>query len=349
MVTCLVSLLFIAACSSTKKQAVETSPREQPAPQATPLQIAAAQAAKLSEVQEAVKRVFKDAAMVDTKSEPSFLAGDFNGDASQDIAIIIKPAKLEVMNQELPPWLVREPRSNKPSTQRLKVEKDEPLLAVIHGYGTNDWRDPEATQTFLLKNVVGSNLNVESPANFAKTNSGRKLPRPQGDLIKQTVDGTNGYLYYARATYSWYDPKSFKAEEARSGMVHQRPLRAHAVAPQKAPAVVFITAEELKSKMESNQPLTLIDVRSSEGYAASKSTMKGAFHVKVRKLKARLAYAPLKDIAKDREIVTYCACPKDESSISAAQILQSSGFTNVKVLQGGWNEWQKANGPVQPK
>ena len=349
MLPCLLSLLFIAACSSTPKQAVEAPPNYQPTPQSTPVRVDIAQAPKLADVQDAVKRVFKDAAVVDTKSEPSFLAGDFNGDASQDIAIIIKPAKLEAMNQELPPWLVREPRSNKPSTQRLKVEKDEPLLAVIHGYGTNDWRDPEATQTFLLKNVVGSNLNVESPANFAKTNSGRKLPRPQGDLIKETVNGTNGYLYYARATYSWYDPKSFKPE-APSGMVHQpRTQRAHAAAPQKAPEVVFITAEELKAKMAANQPLTLIDVRSSEGYAASKSTIQGAFHLKLRRLRSRLAYAPLKDIAKDREIVTYCACPKDESSISAAQILQSSGFTNVKVLQGGWNEWQKAKGPVQPK
>ena len=349
MVPCLVSLLFIAACSNTPKQAVEAPPNYLPTPQSTPVRVGIAQAPKLAEVQDAVKRVFKDAAVVDTKSEPSFLAGDFNGDASQDIAIIIRPAKLEEMNQELPPWLVREPRGNKAPTQRLKIEKDESLLAVIHGYGTNDWRDPEATQTFLLKNVVGSNLNVESPTNFAKANSGRKIPRPQGDLIKETVNGTNGYLYYARATYSWYDPKSFKPE-APSGMVHQpRTQRAHAQAPEKAPAVVFITAEELKTKMAADQPLTLIDVRSSEGYAASKSTMKGAIHFKVRKIKSRLAYAPLKNVPKDREIVTYCACPKDQSSISAAQIFQSSGFTNVKVLQGGWNEWLKANGPVQPK
>ena len=38
---------------------------------------------------------------------------------------------------------------------RLRIEKDEVLLAVIHGYGANDWRDPQATQTFVLKNVVG--------------------------------------------------------------------------------------------------------------------------------------------------------------------------------------------------
>jgi rhodanese-related sulfurtransferase len=54
-------------------------------------------------------------------------------------------------------------------------------------------------------------------------------------------------------------------------------------------------------------------------------------------------------VPKDREIVTYCACPKDESSISAAQVLQASGFKRVRVLQGGWNEWLRAKGPVEPR
>ena len=115
------------------------------------------------------------------------------------------------------------------------------------------------------------------------------------------------------------------------------------------PAVATITAEELKTKLADNQPVTIIDVRGSEGYAASTSTIKGAIHFKARKIKARLKYAPLKDLPKDREIVTYCACPNDESSISAAEILQASGFKRVRVLQGGWNEWLRAKGPVEPR
>lgn len=346
----LLSLTFIAACSTTKPVAVEQAPVYQPSPQSTPVRMQVASAPKLVEVQEAVKRVFKDAAVVDTKYNPHFLAGDFNGDTSQDIAVILRPApgKMEQMNQELPPWLVRDPRGNKSATTRLKIEPDEVLLAVIHGFGTNDWRDPEATQTFLLKNVVGNDLHVESSQQFVKANSGKKLPRPQGDLIEETLQGTHGYLYYASSTYSWYDQKSFKGETSK-GMVHQpRTLRAHAQA-QKAPEVVFVSPEELKTKLVSNEPVTIIDVRSSEGYAASTNTIKGALHFKLRKLKARLYFAPLKDLPKDREIVTYCACPRDQSSISAAQILQANGFKRVRVLQGGWQEWLKANGPVQPK
>ena len=115
------------------------------------------------------------------------------------------------------------------------------------------------------------------------------------------------------------------------------------------PAVDMISADELKAKLAGNQNVTIIDVRSSEAYATATQTIKGAIHFKTRKLKSRLAYPPLKDLPKDREIVTYCSCPKDESSIAAAQILQASGFKRVRVLQGGWQEWLKVNGPVEPR
>lgn len=126
-------------------------------------------------------------------------------------------------------------------------------------------------------------------------------------------------------------------------------LTAVAARAQADPAVQMISAEELKTKFTGNQSMTIIDVRSSEGYANSNNTIKGAIHFKVRKLKSRLAFPPLKDLPKDREIVTYCACPNDEASIAAAQILQASGFKRVRVLQGGWLGWLKANGPVEPR
>lgn len=126
-------------------------------------------------------------------------------------------------------------------------------------------------------------------------------------------------------------------------------LAAIAAHAQQAAPVNMITVAELKAKMARNEQVTIIDVRSSEGFANSTSTVKGSLHFKLRKLKSRLRFAPLKDLPRDREIVTYCACPKDESSIAAAQILQTSGFTRVRVLQGGWHEWVKAKGPVQPR
>jgi hypothetical protein len=226
----LIVLAFtLCACSSTTKRPVAEAPPQkyQATPESTPVQLLATTAApKQVEVQEAVKRVFKDAAVLDTSYNPSFLAGDFNGDGSEDIAVVLKPVKLDDMNQELPPWLVRQPRTRKDDRAKMHIEKNETLLAVIHGFGANHWRDPEATQTFVLKDVVGDDLKVHSPKDFLTANSGRKLPHPQGDLIGETVAGTPGYLYYAQATYSWYDPKTFDESQSAPGAFHKsRPMR----------------------------------------------------------------------------------------------------------------------------
>ena len=49
------------------------------------------------------------------------------------------------------------------------------------------------------------------------------------------------------------------------------------------PMVDRITAEELKARLGGNEPVTIIDVRGGELYAASSTTIKGAIHFKVRK------------------------------------------------------------------
>jgi|SRR5882672_8995164 len=120
------------------------------------------------------------------------------------------------------------------------------------------------------------------------------------------------------------------------------------VAQSNTAEVQFITAEELKAKIARNQPVTIIDVRSITETANDEIKIKGAIHVKLRRLKYRLGFPPLKDVPRDREVVTYCACPNDEAGVRAAQILWDAGFKRVRVLKGGWVAWQKANGQLEP-
>ena len=111
----------------------------------------------------------------------------------------------------------------------------------------------------------------------------------------------------------------------------------------------LISAQELKAKVDRNEPLVILDVRSSESYANSDRRVKGAIYVKVRRLEHRLNLPPLKDVPRDREIITYCACPSEEASIAAAQILLDNGFKRVRALRGGWQDWLKVNGAVEPR
>jgi rhodanese-related sulfurtransferase len=114
-------------------------------------------------------------------------------------------------------------------------------------------------------------------------------------------------------------------------------------------AAELITAEELKEKISRNEPLTIIDVRATSSYVDSNAKIKGAIYVKLRRLNSRLGFPPLKNVAHDSEIITYCACPNDESSLRAVQILSAAGFTHARALKGGWRKWLKVNGPVEPK
>src|SRR6185503_12363075 len=102
----------------------------------------------------------------------SFLTGDFNGDSSQDLAVVLQPVPDRIAEMNVHPlWLLRDPRVPHNPRAPLHVEKDDVLLAVIHGYGANDWRDSQATQTFLLKHVVGTDLRVQIRKEFVKNSS----------------------------------------------------------------------------------------------------------------------------------------------------------------------------------
>ena len=211
----IVSTAVLLICGCAKHETATT-----PAPQSSPAdqgitKVAQKSSPTLAEVNDAVTRVFKNAAAIDAKHEPNFFTGDFNGDDSQDIAVILLPEKekLAEMNQEFPPWILKDPLSvaYRPTTP-LRIAAGDVLLAIIHGYGPTGWRDDQATQTYLLKNAVGLEVKAYPKSDFAKANQGKKLPRLSGDLIGENLSGKSVYLYFDGAQYSWYDPKTFKGE-----------------------------------------------------------------------------------------------------------------------------------------
>src|SRR5262245_48694993 len=133
-----------------------------------------------SEVNKAVRRVFRDAVIIHTKSSPYFMAGDFNGDSSQDIAVVVKPvaSRLQEINDQLANWILVDPKISYHSGSRagmvtrpprVRVNDGDILLAVIHGFGFNGWRDDQATQTYVLKNAVGAGMRAEALATVVRS------------------------------------------------------------------------------------------------------------------------------------------------------------------------------------
>jgi len=56
----------------------------------------------------------------------------------------------------------------------------------------------------------------------------------------------------------------------------------------------------------------------------------------------------LDGIQKDTVLIIYCDGTECNSSIDLAAKLIESGFSNVKIFFGGWQEWKSAGLPVEP-
>ena len=165
---------------------------------------------------------------VDASRTPYFLSGDFNGDGSQDLALIVRPveAKLQDINSEVANWILGDPTlashpdmakpvQQLPKSRPVQIEpSDSQLLAVIHGHGPNGWRDPLARQTYLLRNAIGANPATQSVTEMAAAVR-NKTSKPaisasvskKGNVIKQRLGSSSGFLYYTGARYVWYELK----------------------------------------------------------------------------------------------------------------------------------------------
>jgi len=179
---------------------------------------------KPTEINDAVTRIFRKAATSDINSRQSFVVGDFNGDGSEDIAVVVKPdeASLSEINSEVANWTLEDPGNvaipgpnARPAMagKPVHAEKGNTLLAIIHGVGPQGWRNSEARQSYLLKNGAGSDMVVQTAARLRSAKDKAKLPPLLGDAIQETIGGRSGLLFWTGAKYAWYSkPAHAEAE-----------------------------------------------------------------------------------------------------------------------------------------
>jgi hypothetical protein len=206
-----------AATESPAAAAPDAPPPDaSPATPATPLP-----PPQSSEVRAALGRTYKGAVAFDERGERA-VVGDFNGDGSEDLAVEVRPApgRIAELNDELSNWIVTDPRTIKPpdprsfdphqGVQKLappgprpQIEAGDTLLVVVHGYQEKGWRNPEALQTFLLKNTAGAELRAGSRTE-ARAATQKRIPRLFGDVLHERLGNEQGFLYWTGATYGWF-------------------------------------------------------------------------------------------------------------------------------------------------
>jgi hypothetical protein len=214
-----------ASLSEISSQAAQPTEVKAESPQAAASAPARAETVKPAppkptEVRETLQRMFSKAVVIDESRNPYFVVGDFNGDGSQDLAIVVKPAAgmLSQINSEVANWVILDPQKTvAPDLKKgatvpqkslpVNIAQTDVLLAVIHGYGPTGWRSRETTQAFLLKRAVGSAMQARSlkeALQAAKIESRRAVP--QVDVITETIDSESGFLIWIGAKYAWYRP-----------------------------------------------------------------------------------------------------------------------------------------------
>jgi rhodanese-related sulfurtransferase len=110
-----------------------------------------------------------------------------------------------------------------------------------------------------------------------------------------------------------------------------------------AQEITRIKPDELKKMIESKANIVVVDTQP-----------KGAYEIGHIKGAISFPWAPdIKspgNLPYNKTLILYCDCPHEEDSIDVAtQLTKNFGYTDVKILEGGWLGWQKLDYPTEKK
>ena len=103
-----------------------------------------------------------------------------------------------------------------------------------------------------------------------------------------------------------------------------------------------ITVEELNQRIARHEALMILDLRHPLDVLAAPQLIPGAIPVKPDELDTHL-----ENIDRNTDVVLYCTCPNEETSLSVRHKLVERGFQQVKVLTGGLPAWKREQLPLE--
>jgi hypothetical protein len=214
-------LAALQSCTSNHAQSVEKPiavATPQPTPAGSPVAPPKLPPPTKAQVEEAFHRVFGEDLIAQSgegSGQPTFIVGDFNGDQSEDIAIIVQPSagKLDDINSELANWIIQDADKAfiappgktvvvPPKQERPRVEAGEQVLVIIHGFGPRGWRNPDARQAYIVKHAAAT-FEGTAPSISQKAIRAMHLP-VETEIIKEIRDKKKGFLFWTGGAYAWH-------------------------------------------------------------------------------------------------------------------------------------------------
>ena len=111
-----------------------------------------------------------------------------------------------------------------------------------------------------------------------------------------------------------------------------------------AAEIELIKPEELK-KLIDNKKVDFVIVDTQPKSVYDVSHIKGAIS-----FPWEMELKTPKNLPRDKTLILYCDCGHEEDSMDVAnQLKKKWGFTNLKILEGGWSKWQELKYPIDKK
>lgn len=207
-----IAVLFWSYTTHTTMEAPVALPASAAGSQPTASTHLRSSPATVAEVNDALHRIFASA-VISTSQEHSFTTGDFNGDGSDDLAVLVHPidSRLKTLNDPLANWTIQDatqafvPPPNQrvvflpPKPKPPSAHSRELLLAVIHGYGPNGWRDPNAQQAYLVRHPGSGPIETRPAPDHV---DGAPVSIAHSAIIFEPA-GTPGFLFWTGSQYAW--------------------------------------------------------------------------------------------------------------------------------------------------
>jgi rhodanese-related sulfurtransferase len=107
----------------------------------------------------------------------------------------------------------------------------------------------------------------------------------------------------------------------------------------------FISTTELKTMLEQDPSITVLDVRTPEEFVGPLGHIASSGNLPMAELQDRLNEVG-DQLAEHKSEPVVIVCRTHNRSPKAAELLRRVGFTNIKVLKGGLTAWNSAGLPV---
>ncbi len=103
-----------------------------------------------------------------------------------------------------------------------------------------------------------------------------------------------------------------------------------------------ITAEDLRQRLAAGETLTVVDLRHPLDFEADPYVVPGAQYIPADQIADRHG-----EIPRTGEVILYCTCPDEGTSVKEAMRLKAKGIGRVRPLEGGFDGWRERGFPVQ--